>query len=82
MQKYTFWKKESFAGFEVLKTVVMESSIFWNITPCSPLKVNRKLGGTCRLHLQGRKTSQARNQREAGSKQSNQLAEISDYTGN
>jgi hypothetical protein len=28
----------------------------------SPLKVNRRFGGTCRLHLQGRKISQARNQ--------------------
>jgi hypothetical protein len=24
------------------------------IKPCSPLKVNRRFGGTCRLHLQGR----------------------------
>jgi hypothetical protein len=34
--------------------VVMKCSIFWDITPCSPLKVNRRFGGTCRLHLQGR----------------------------
>jgi hypothetical protein len=26
----------------------------WDITPCSPLKVNRRFGGTYRLHLQGR----------------------------
>jgi hypothetical protein len=25
-------------GFEVLKAVVMKSIIFWDITPCSPLK--------------------------------------------
>jgi hypothetical protein len=25
---------------EVLSAVVMKSSIFWDITPCSPLKVN------------------------------------------
>jgi hypothetical protein len=30
-----------------------ESSIFWNITTCCPLKVNRHFGETCRLHLQG-----------------------------
>jgi hypothetical protein len=29
----------------------IKSSIFWNITPCSPLKVNRPFGGTCRRHL-------------------------------
>jgi hypothetical protein len=28
-------------GFEVLTAVVMKYSIFWVITPCSPLKVNR-----------------------------------------
>jgi hypothetical protein len=26
-------------GFEVLTAVVMKSSIFWDITPCSPLNV-------------------------------------------
>jgi hypothetical protein len=51
-------------GFEVLTAVVMKSKIFWDITPCSPLKFNRHFGGTCRLHLQGRRISQARNQRE------------------
>jgi hypothetical protein len=30
-----------------------KSCIFWDITPCSPLKGNRRFGGTC-LHLQGR----------------------------
>jgi hypothetical protein len=36
-------------GFEVLIVVVMKSSTFWDITPCNPLKVNRRFGGTCRL---------------------------------
>jgi hypothetical protein len=39
----------------------MKSSIFWDITPCSPFKVSRRFGGTCRLHLQRRRISQARN---------------------
>jgi hypothetical protein len=47
----------------------MNSSVFWDITPCSPLKVNRRFGGTCRLHLQGPRINHARNQHEAGSKQ-------------
>jgi hypothetical protein len=53
-------------GFEVLTPVVMESSIFCDITPCNPLKVNRRFRGTCRLHLQYRRISQAKkkNQRE------------------
>jgi hypothetical protein len=37
---------------------------------CSPLKVNRRFGGTCRLHLQRWRVVQAWNQHEAGSKYS------------
>jgi hypothetical protein len=51
-------------GFEVL-TVVVKSTIFWDITPCSPLNVNRRFGETYRLHFQGRRISWARNQRES-----------------
>jgi hypothetical protein len=51
-------------GFEVITAVVIKSSSFWDITPCSPLKVNRHFGGTCRLHLQGGRIRQARNQRD------------------
>jgi hypothetical protein len=32
-----------------------KSIIFWDMTPCSPLNVNRRFGGTYRLHIQGRK---------------------------
>jgi hypothetical protein len=43
----------------------MESSVFWDIMLCSPPKVYQCFWGTCRLHLQGRKISQARNQSES-----------------
>jgi hypothetical protein len=43
----------------------IEEFIFWDITSCNPLKVNRRFGGTSRLHLRGRRISQARNQRES-----------------
>jgi hypothetical protein len=33
----------------------MKNSIFWDITPCRPLKVNRRFGGTCYLHPQDRR---------------------------
>jgi hypothetical protein len=33
----------------------MKSVIFWDMTPCSPLSVNRLFGGTYRLYLQGRR---------------------------
>jgi hypothetical protein len=48
----------------------LKSSLVWEITPRSPPKVNRRFGRTCCPHLQGRISSQARNQHEAGSKQS------------
>jgi hypothetical protein len=51
----------------------MKNSIFWDISPCSPLRVNGPFGETYRLHLQRRTISQGRNQREAGGKQSHLL---------
>jgi hypothetical protein len=33
----------------VSNTPNMRSSIFWDVTPCSPLKVNRSFEGKCRL---------------------------------
>jgi hypothetical protein len=39
--------------------------VVWDITPSSPLKVNWRFRGTCRLHLQGRRRSQTINQHEA-----------------
>jgi hypothetical protein len=44
------------------------SYIFWDITPCSQLTVNRCFRGTCHLHLQVWRKRQARNQHEAHSK--------------
>jgi hypothetical protein len=40
-------------GIEVLTAVVMESPIFWDITPCNSLKIRRFFGEPCRLHLYG-----------------------------
>jgi hypothetical protein len=39
---------------EVLTAAVMKSAIFWYIALYSPLKINRRFGGTYRLHLQDR----------------------------
>jgi hypothetical protein len=46
----------------------LKISIFWDITPCSPLKVNWRFGRVFRLHLQDRRKIQARNQHKAGNK--------------
>jgi hypothetical protein len=43
------------SGVEVLTTMVMKSTIFWDITQCRQLNVFRRFGGTYRLHLQSRK---------------------------
>jgi hypothetical protein len=43
----------------------LKRTIFWDMTPCSLLKVNRRFGGTYRLHLQGRRIRRASNQRES-----------------
>jgi hypothetical protein len=58
--------------FEVLTVVLMKSSILWDITLCSPLKVNQRFGAICRLRLRG----QSRSQREARDKHSNGLHSV------
>jgi hypothetical protein len=49
-----FWNFVYEVGFEVLKAVIMKNIIFWIITPCGLLKVNRSLGETYRPRLLGR----------------------------
>jgi hypothetical protein len=39
--------------------------MFWDIMPCRPLKVNRRLEGTHHHQLQGQSISQARNQHKS-----------------
>jgi hypothetical protein len=60
-----FW----LVGFEVLTAIVMESTIFWDIPPCSLLKVNWRFGEICPFNLLGRRISEARNQRVESCKQ-------------
>jgi hypothetical protein len=55
----------SYVRCEVLTAVVMKSFIFWDVTPCSLLKVNQSFRGTCSLILQAERRSQARNQHES-----------------
>jgi hypothetical protein len=42
-----------------------QSFLFWDRTPCSLLKVNRRFGGTYHRYLQVRRRRQARIQRES-----------------
>jgi hypothetical protein len=52
-------------GIEVLTAMVVDSFIFWDITPFGPVEVNRRFGETYCLQLQGRKVSQISNQQRA-----------------
>jgi hypothetical protein len=52
-----------FVEFEILRAVTMKSTIFCDVTPCSPVEVWR-FGGIYCLYLQGRRVAQARNQLE------------------
>jgi hypothetical protein len=52
-------KKIILIGSGVLAALIMKCYIFWNITPCIPLNINRRFRGTYRFYLQGRKISQA-----------------------
>jgi hypothetical protein len=56
--------------FNILMAI--KNSLFWDITPRSPLKINRRFGGICRLHHQDLRTSQAEkeNSLKTGDKQS------------
>jgi hypothetical protein len=45
---------QSFAGSEILTAVDMKCAIFWDITHCSPLKFNRRFGGTYIIHFHSR----------------------------
>jgi hypothetical protein len=57
-------------GFEVLTKVVMKNCVFWDMTLCSPLRVNQRFRETCHLYLQGWRLRHTRNLYEAGSKRS------------
>jgi hypothetical protein len=51
------WSVNS-VGFEDLTAAVMMSTTFWDIMPCSLLKVNRLFGATYRIHLQDERINQ------------------------
>jgi hypothetical protein len=42
------------------ETFIADRTVSLDITTCSSLKVNRRFGGTCPLHLKGRKISRGK----------------------
>jgi hypothetical protein len=43
----------------IFTAVTMKNAFFWDVTPCGSCK-NRRFGGSCHLHLQGRKHPRAK----------------------
>jgi hypothetical protein len=43
--------------FEVLTTVTMKKTFFWNVTPCNMVDDYLHFGGTCYLHHQDMRLS-------------------------
>jgi hypothetical protein len=52
---YAFQTRLRIVRFEVFTAVTMKNAIFWDVVPCRSRELNRRLGGTYRLHFQGRK---------------------------
>jgi hypothetical protein len=72
----SFQNSKQPVGFEVFTAVITNSSVSWNVTSCSPLRVNWCFTGTYRLYFQGLRVSPASNPYEADSKQSHVLVHI------
>jgi hypothetical protein len=69
MRRHSQQYMRKYFGLDVLTEVVIKNPVFWDITPCCPLKINRNFGEIFRLHLQDRRINQARNQYEEVNKQ-------------
>jgi hypothetical protein len=65
---YNNLKTHGICGKHSGTALIMKSSVFWDITLCSPLKVCRWFGGTYLLHLQGWWISQTIKQHEVSLK--------------
>jgi hypothetical protein len=49
-------------SYKIVTQFSVKSSVFYDIMPCSLLKISCHFGGTCFLHIQGGRVSQARSQ--------------------
>jgi hypothetical protein len=56
-------------GYGVLIPVTIRITVFWDVTPCSHVEIQRRFGGKPRLYLPSRRVSQARQQQAAGGNQ-------------
>jgi hypothetical protein len=74
---YTQWSAhcQLFTAFNYVKfkRYYKLPSIFWHITPCSPLKVNERLREIYRLHLEGERIRQETIMKQVASRASSTL---------
>jgi hypothetical protein len=64
VRNFAWNTQQNCVRFEVFTAVTTKNAVFWDVALCRSC-VNRRFGGTYRLHLQGRRKSQARNQRDS-----------------
>jgi hypothetical protein len=50
----------NFVGYEIIAAVTVMSTIFWDLTPCSPIEIRWRFGRTSCLHLQGVRNAKRR----------------------
>jgi hypothetical protein len=55
---YKFKVIGNYIALEVFTAVCMKTTVFWDVTPCSPVKVHQCFRGTHCVHLQGQRESQ------------------------
>jgi hypothetical protein len=56
MDKVIILYKVSYVGCEGFTAVTMKDAVFWDVAPYGFI-IYRHFGGTCRLHLQGRRNN-------------------------
>jgi hypothetical protein len=62
--EHSWWPHLRIAGIGRWLHIIWGILSYWAITPCSLLKVNLFLGGTCHFHHRDWRVNKARNQRE------------------
>jgi hypothetical protein len=48
----------NYSGLSDVKNLSYEEKTFWDVVPCGFI-INRRLGGTCRVHLQDGRNSES-----------------------
>jgi hypothetical protein len=62
-----------FVGSEVFIAVTMKNAVFWYVATCGSYK-NRRFGGTCHLHFQGRKSASEKKRQKLASRMLNLIS--------